>query len=439
MNVAEIVNAAFLYALSLIAFAFYLYKKYKTNGYILSICNAYIFQYALILFVVTPMAFTPKAWIKLLGNAAYARAPLFYPYLLKSIELNCFGFFIFIIALSVFEFLKKKHGDLYKKIERTVRFTPKILLDTEFLLAMIIWVLYSLFVIGGFNLFGASGNSESGLIYYINQATQVIITMMTLFYGISYINRKHNLFFFVLGIIACVLMGKRATLIMDILWGIVVYALYRKVSVSKKVFRKAVKYAVLLVIVALTIGEVRSSSTDFTIVENLIYGNTFCDIRDGGMILYGFKNNAYEEWALGRTYLSALLSFIPSSLSALRLKWDWGRYSTTTLLGWKNHPGLRGGWAMEGYLNFGVLGIVLAQIISAKIYADMEKYFYMEMFEKEKRKISEKAVLTLYIYITLARRATCSAGFFAVYVLVLLGAINRLIGRILEDKRSVWL
>ena len=94
---------------------------------------------------------------------------------------------------------------------------------------------------------------------------------------------------------------------------------------------------------------------------------------------------------------------------------------------------------MEGYLNFGVLGIVLAQIISAKIYADMEKYFYMEMFEKEKRKISEKAVLTLYIYITLARRATCSAGFFAVYVLVLLGAINRLIGRILEDKRSVWL
>lgn len=429
MRLTDLLSAFFLYVVSLAIFIGYLYKKYKIKGFVLSICNAYIFQYVLMLFLITPLAFTPKAWLKLLGTAAYAQAPVFYPYLLKSLEINCFGFLIFIISLWKFEFSHKNANFIYKRTKTTEKYTVRLFLNVEFFIALAVWMIYSIFVKGGFSLFGTLGNSGNGAIYYINQATQIVITIMTLYYGIEFINKKKNLFLFLLGIISCVLMGKRATLVMDILWGVVVYALYRRVKLSRKVFKKAIKYAVLLVLLAIAIGKIRSSSSNFTIFENLIYGNTFCDIRDGGMILYGFEKNAQNEWAMGRTYLSAVLSFIPSSFSELRLKWDWGRYSTETLLGWKNHPGLRGGWAMEGYLNFGIMGIILSQIVSAKIYADMEKFFYLEMISSEQKEIHEKAILSLYIYVTLARRITCSAGFFAVYVLLLLRIINNFIGQ----------
>ena len=63
METNEIVIVGVLYIVSLMLFLFYLYEKYRTEGYIFSICNAYIFQYAVILFLITPFAFTPKAWI----------------------------------------------------------------------------------------------------------------------------------------------------------------------------------------------------------------------------------------------------------------------------------------------------------------------------------------------------------------------------------------
>lgn len=92
METNEIVIVGVLYIAGLMLFLFYLYEKYRTEGYIFSICNAYIFQYAVILFLITPFAFTPKAWIKLLGNSAYMYASNYYPYLLKSLKINCFGF-----------------------------------------------------------------------------------------------------------------------------------------------------------------------------------------------------------------------------------------------------------------------------------------------------------------------------------------------------------
>lgn len=429
MSNYDIIITAVLYAVGLAIFIYYLYLKYKREKYIFSISNAYIFQYAIILFIITPFAFTPIAWVKLLGDSAYSTAAAYYPYLLKSLKINCFGFIIFILALIYNEFSSKRPSGVIKRTLYADKYIIQGFLDLEFLVVILIWLVYSLFVTGGFALFGTSSSSESGASYYVNQAVQVVITMMTFYYGFNYINKKKNLLFFVIGIVVYVLMGKRATLVMDILFGIIVYILYRRVTFSQRVFKKAAKYAVVLVAVALLIGNLRSSSSNnFTILQNLIYGNTFCDIRDGGMILYGFENNSGSEFALGKTYLSAFLSFIPSSLSSLRLKWDWGRYSTTTLLGWKNHPGLRGGWAMEGYLNFGIIGILISQVLSAKVYASLEKYFRMEMFETGKKEISAKAVLPLYIYITLARRITCSSGFFAIYIMILFVSFNVLLG-----------
>ena len=89
---------------------------------------------------------------------------------------------------------------------------------------------------------------------------------------------------------------------------------------------------------------------------------------------------------------------------------------------------------MEGYLNFGLIGVIISQTMSAKVYSDMEKYFRMEMFGSGERRIPEKAMLSLYIFIILARRITCSSGFFAEYVLILFVLFNNMIGRCIQKK-----
>ena len=386
------------------------------------------------LFLIAPLGFQPIAWVKLLGSKAYTSASSYYPYMLKSIQINCFGFLILVATLIFVEFSKRKPAFIYKKVRKT-KYLSDSLLSIEFYLCLIVWFLYVIFFLGGFLLFGTVNSTENGLAYYLNSAVQSILTMLTLYYGIQYLNSKKNLKNLVLGLIVLTLIGKRATLIMDVLWALVIYYLYKKIPSSRKVFKLAIKYAVILVIIALILGNLRSTTkSSFTLIDNLLYGNTFSDIRDGAFVLYGFENTTSSEWVLGKTYLSALLGFIPSSISNFRWEWDWGRYSTTKLHGWLNHPGLRAGWSMEGYLNFGIPGIFLTQILAGFIYGSLEKYFKINMFHSNNKEIPAKAVFPIYIFISLGRKITCSAGMHTLYVLIIFWAINIFIGKRLKDR-----
>lgn len=406
--------------------------KYKYEKFIFSLSNAYIIQYAVTLFLIAPLAFQPIAWVKLLGTNAYRSAQSYYPYLLKSFQINCFGFFVFCITLIMVEFSKSKPIFIYKYVKKSNYLYSKIL-DVEFYICLFIWIVYVVFFLGGFLLFGTENSAENGLSYYLNSAVQQIICMMTLYYGIEYINQKKYIKQLILGLIVLILIGKRATLIMDVLWGLVVYFLYKKIQASRKVFKLAIKYALVLIVIALVLGNLRTSTkSNFTIIENLLYGNTFSDIRDGAFILYGFENNTASQWVLGKTYLSALIGFIPSSLNNFRWEWDWGRYSTTQLHGWINHPGLRGGWAMEGYLNLGIIGIFLTQILAGIVYGQLEKFFKEKMFQSKEREIPAKAIFPIYILISLGRKITCSAGMHTLYVLIIFWSINIFIGKTLR-------
>jgi hypothetical protein len=66
---------------------------------------------------------------------------------------------------------------------------------------------------------------------------------------------------------------------------------------------------------------------------------------------------------LGKTYLAGFLGFIPSFLFPLRQQWNLGP-ETLKLSGvyvtdpTHIHPGLRGTYLAEAYLNFGILGLL---------------------------------------------------------------------------------
>jgi hypothetical protein len=92
-----------------------------------------------------------------------------------------------------------------------------------------------------------------------------------------------------------------------------------------------------------------------TFVTLLFYGNTFSDLRDFAWV-YSAWDHAF--WG-GKTYLAAILSFVPRFASSFRDTWAMGA-ATASTVGFdpQVHPGLRPGVFGEGYFNFGLAGVV---------------------------------------------------------------------------------
>lgn len=92
----------------------------------------------------------------------------------------------------------------------------------------------------------------------------------------------------------------------------------------------------------------------------LLYGNNFSDLRDFAWVYSGWDHGF---WA-GRTYLAALASFVPRVASKFRDTWGLG-VATDLTVGFdpEVHPGLRPGNFGEGYLNFGILGVICVGIL----------------------------------------------------------------------------
>jgi oligosaccharide repeat unit polymerase len=92
----------------------------------------------------------------------------------------------------------------------------------------------------------------------------------------------------------------------------------------------------------------------------LFYGSNFSDLRDFAWVYSGWD---HSFWA-GKTYLAALLAFVPRFASQFRDTWGLGvATSSTAGLDTLTHPGLRPGIFGEGYFNFGVFGVVIVGLL----------------------------------------------------------------------------
>jgi hypothetical protein len=85
-----------------------------------------------------------------------------------------------------------------------------------------------------------------------------------------------------------------------------------------------------------------------------LYGNNFSDTRDFACLLSYWDG----EFLYGKTYVAALLSFIPRALIPLREEWgiamvtnQWVGFDSAVM------PGLRPGLFGEAFFNFGFLGV----------------------------------------------------------------------------------
>ncbi len=149
---------------------------------------------------------------------------------------------------------------------------------------------------------------------------------------------------------------------------------------------KQFKYVIFITIAGIAVYVIRAggnlSNIAYFFTTNILYGNTFCDIRDGARVLFGY-HEMYDWPLMGKTYLASLLSFVPSSLAnsgipilsaiaEFRSVYSGGRWSTYTLFGFTNHYGLRGGMFLPAYMNFGLFGVIAVAILLGYWYGNCE-------------------------------------------------------------------
>jgi oligosaccharide repeat unit polymerase len=143
----------------------------------------------------------------------------------------------------------------------------------------------------------------------------------------------------------------------------------------------------------------------------LLYGNTFSDLRDFAWV-YSAWPHAF--WA-GKTYLAAIMSFVPRFASQFRDTWALGA-ATASTVGFdpQVHPGLRPGIFGEGYFNFGLPGVIAVGLIFGFMLRRVDVYV------KSAFASSQPSMMKAFASTMLLSLASCvviSAAFSGLYTL----------------------
>lgn len=192
-----------------------------------------------------------------------------------------------------------------------------------------------------------------------------------------YIDRKEKLLlactlFLTLGLI---FFGARSNLLGIYLNILVCYVMFLRRRIS--LFRVACLVAAVLLLTfyigSARAGEFSVSGFVGSLFFMLFYGNNFSDLRD-----FAWVYSAWDHifWG-GKTYVAALLAFIPRFASNFRDTWGLGA-ATAAAVGFdpELHPGLRPGAFGESFFNFGLPGVIaiglLLGIILRRVNTDVK-------------------------------------------------------------------
>lgn len=431
-----------IYSMSILIFILYLiYKLYKRN-YLFSCFNISLFVYFFTILISPVFYYMPESW-SALGVVNYKQ---YYPYLDKCLLLNAGGFIVTIITMLCFEFTKK-----HAKVNSIYSVSSKLndsVLKGFFWFVIILW--YAIVFVYNHGLPLLNG----GRTFYMNTSISPVylflnelILLYSLYFGVCFAYKKSGLFQWLVCLATLAFAGNRGTFLISALVPIMLILIYigasKKcvnanadaiVKIRLKTFFKIILILFVVMVLGLLLQSVRNGGTIniSSMLNELICGNTFSDIRDGAYILKGFDAKFNGNYLYGKTYFAGLISFIPSSMSAFRLNWSWGRFSTTALFGWENHAGLRGGNLMEAYINFGVVGVIGFAVLQGILYGFLEKYFYIFLI-KGKVKYYGKEFIVLYVISSVANLIVCTSGMFNLYTdiifLILIILISKSLGK----------
>ncbi len=172
------------------------------------------------------------------------------------------------------------------------------------------------------------------------------------------------------------------------------------------------------------------SGVAIVLLFKILYGNTFSDLRDFALVMSGWDGHFW----LGRTYLAALMGFIPRTLSTFRDTWSLG-VMTTTMVGFDPdlHPGLRPGFFGESYFNFGYLGVVTMGLFIGTIVRKVDFHVKRELGR------SEPSLMRAFSYtllLTVMTVAALSGGMATLFVMIAVFGISGFCRKAFSFARS---
>lgn len=415
--------ATTMYVALIIVTIIYVVFKYR-NKRLFTIYNINIYLTLFIYIIITPFHFVNQAWWTL----GYYNAEYFYPYLYKSISINFIGIIIFLISNMYFESKKIKSAFFNNVIMQIEHHCIYNVMCIIFVIFSVIYVYIAYKYNDGFALFngGRMFYYDKGILSYVYQAVTMIINIFGLYFGLYSVNNHKSILLFSFAAFLSISSGSRGSFFLNIVYPLIIVLLYKK---SKKItFFMIIRIVIcflILISAALLIGFIRdggSNMSNFNLINSLLYGSTFSDIRDGAYLFYGYENNFNSKLVLGKTYLAGLLSFIPSYISAFRVEWTWGRFSTVKLFNglWQTHGGFRGGDSFEAYVNFRIIGVIIASILRGYIFSYVERLFSNYIYDKLKNnaKINVYSIFPMMFLNYIQGFFTMSGSATSIYVYI---------------------
>lgn len=409
----------------------YLYYMYKCYGYFISPFNIVIFFFSLTIAIAPFFAFSDSGWKALNISSASDMSD----YLNKSLYVNLIGMLVFILALFVLNY-KRINAERLSRTEN-VLYRELLQLNTTWtnvITCLAIIAFISICIVYNDKSFPLLNGNRSFFydksISPIYQAICIAMNTLGLLHGARLIEGNKSAVIPFIGIVVCQLLsGARAGLILNVLAPLfVVFAskpkehARRNKLVRKGAMIRTVAACLGLVVIGLEIQAIRSGEGIFSINESIseaMSGNTFSDIRDGAFLLKGFDEKLGGDLVLGKTYLAGIAALIPSSLLPFRQVWSWGRFSAYNLAGMiGTHFGLRGGWFLEGFINFNIIGIIIVAVLLAIIMWRIEIIYRKKMLESAEMGSCSASIVLLGLLSTLFSATYCTSSFADLYATI---------------------
>lgn len=413
------------YILSILIVLWYFVLKYKKRKYVISCFNLSILVY-LFAYAISPLFFNDIAWL----SFGVLSAGPFVEFLNYSITLNGIGIIIMFVAMAFSEFkVRYVRRNIINKLSGSIK---DGVLELLYWLLIFFWYTIVLSYNHGLPLLNGGrtfymNTSVSSIYLTLNQ----IILLYSLFYGTQLIYCKRGALKWLVATMTLLFSGNRADLLLNSLAPIMILSIYNKSlrkymrkrkAKSRSKWKLMAQFKIFIIIpfiiaIGLLMLIVRQGGM-FSIEDirrEFIYGNTFSDIRDGAYVLKGYKNIFKSDLLFGKTYLAGALTFIPSKILTFKNTWLYGNFTTHYLFGWVGHNGLRGGNALEAFLNFGFVGVIIFSIIQGWILGYLERNFY-HIFYLNAVNNEGKEYMILQSILGIEGFFVCTAGSFNAFI-----------------------
>jgi oligosaccharide repeat unit polymerase len=230
---------------------------------------------------------------------------------------------------------------------------------------------------------------------YVDRRERILLAcVLLLTFGLVFFGSRGNLLGIYLSVAICYVVKRRQTIsllrVLALAAGVLTFAFY---------------------LGSLRAGEYSLGGFLGSLMFLLFYGNNFSDLRDFAWV-YSAWNHIF--WG-GKTYVAALLAFVPRFASQFRDIWGLGVVTASTVgFDPQVHPGLRPGMFGEGFFNFGWLGVVavglLLGLILRRVDLDVKAAFHSGQDSMMKAFAST-------MLLGVAGSFAVSAGFSGLYVL----------------------